>query len=41
MRDFGADAGADVTTQGLRADSQGLPEDDFVSEVAKDDRPSR
>ena len=36
----GTDAGADVQTQGLRPQPQGLPQDHPVPEVAKDGRPA-
>jgi hypothetical protein len=40
VRDPGADAGADVSAQGVRAESARLPQDDAVPEVATDGGPA-
>ena len=41
VRHPGADAGADVAAQGVRAQPQGLPQNDALPEVAKDGRAAR
>lgn len=40
VRDTGADAGADVSTQGVRASTARLPQDNALPEMAEDDCPA-